>query len=62
MNNIENIDINKYKLTFSVSAEKFQEGLNYSFNKNQKHFNIKGFRKGKVPRQIVEKTYGVEVL
>ena len=62
MNNIENIDINKYKLTFSVSAEKFQEGLNYSFNKNQKHFNIKGFRKGKVPRQIVEKTYGIEVL
>ncbi|WP_317367044.1 trigger factor [uncultured Tyzzerella sp.] len=61
MNNIENMDINKYKLTFSVSAEKFQEGLDYSFNKNQKHFNIKGFRKGKVPRQIIEKTYGVEV-
>lgn len=61
MNNVENMDINKYKLTFSVSAEKFQEGLDYSFNKNQKHFNIKGFRKGKVPRQIIEKTYGVEV-
>lgn len=61
MNNVENIDINKYKLTFSVSAEKFKEGLDYSFNKNQKHFNIKGFRKGKVPRQIIEKTYGVEV-
>lgn len=61
MNNVENMDINKYKLTFSVSAENFQEGLDYSFNKNQKHFNIKGFRKGKVPRQIIEKTYGVEV-
>lgn len=61
MNNVENMDINKYKLTFSVSAEKFQEGLDYSFNKNQKHFNIKGFRKGKVPRKIIEKTYGVEV-
>lgn len=61
MNNVENMEVNKYKLTFSVSAEKFQEGLDYSFNKNQKHFNIKGFRKGKVPRQIIEKTYGVEV-
>ena len=61
MNNVENMDINKYKITFSVSAEKFQEGLDYSFNKNQKHFNIKGFRKGKVPRQIIEKTYGAEV-
>lgn len=62
MNNIEKMDINKYKITFPVSAEKFQEGLDYSFNKNQKHFNIKGFRKGKVPRHIVEKTYGPEVL
>ncbi len=61
MNNVENMDINKYKITFSVSAERFQEGLDYSFNKNQKHFNIKGFRKGKVPRQIIEKTYGAEV-
>ncbi|WP_250278504.1 trigger factor [[Clostridium] colinum] len=61
MNNIENMDTNKYKITFSVSAERFQEGLDYSFNKNQKHFNIKGFRKGKVPRQIIEKTYGPEV-
>ncbi len=61
MNNVENMDINKYKLTFSVSAERFQEGLDYSFNKNQKHFNIKGFRKGKVPKHIIEKTYGVEV-
>lgn len=61
MSNVENMDINKYKITFSVSAEKFQEGLDYSFNKNQKHFNIKGFRKGKVPRQIIEKTYGEQV-
>ena len=61
MSNVENMDINRYKITFSVSAEKFQEGLDYSFNKNQKHFNIKGFRKGKVPRQIIEKTYGEQV-
>lgn len=61
MNTVENMDINKYKITFSVSAEKFQEGLDYAFKKTQKHFNIQGFRKGKVPRQIIEKTYGIEV-
>lgn len=61
MSNVKNIDTNKYQLTFSVSAEKFKEGLDYSFNKNQKHFNIRGFRKGKVPRAIIEKTYGPEV-
>lgn len=62
MSNIQNIDTNKYKLTFSVSAERFEEGLQHSFSKNQKHFDIKGFRKGKVPRPIVEKTYGSEIL
>ena len=61
MSNIKNIDTNKYQLTFSVDAEKFQKGLDYSFQKNQKYFNVKGFRKGKVPRAIIEKTYGVEV-
>lgn len=61
MNNVENMDINKYKITFSVSGDKFKEGLDHSFNKNQKHFNINGFRKGKVPRAIIEKTYGSEV-
>lgn len=61
MNNIKNIDKNKYQLTFSVDADKFKQGLDYSFQKNQKFFNIKGFRKGKAPRAIIEKTYGPEV-
>lgn len=61
MTNITNIDKNKVKLTFSVGAEKFKEALESAFKKNQKHFNIKGFRKGKVPRHIIEKTYGAEV-
>lgn len=58
----ENIDINKYKLTFSVSSEKFSKGLDYSFDKNKHRFNVQGFRKGRVPRKIVEATYGVGVL
>lgn len=62
MSNVEKIDDNKYKLTFSVNGERFQEGLNYSFEKNRKHFRVDGFRKGKIPRALVEKTYGVEVL
>lgn len=61
MTNVTNIDTNKVKLTFSVGAEKFKEALENAFKKNQKHFNIKGFRKGKVPRHIIEKTYGKEI-
>lgn len=62
MGTVENIDVNKYKLTFSVDAERFEEGLQHSYNKNKGYFNVPGFRKGKAPRKIVEKQYGGEVL
>lgn len=62
MINAENIAVNKYKFNFSVNAERFEEGLNYSYNKNQNKFRIQGFRKGKVPRKLVESMYGVEIL
>jgi len=49
-------------LEIVVSKEEFEKGLEFAFNKNKKHFAIPGFRKGKVPRKMVEKYYGVEVL
>ena len=52
---------NEVKLEFTVEAEKFENGIKTVFNRNAKYFNIPGFRKGKAPYQIVEKTYGVEI-
>lgn len=49
-------------LEIVVSNEEFAKGLDFAFNKNKKYFSIPGFRKGKVPRKMVEKYYGVEVL
>lgn len=49
-------------LTFEVSAEKFEEGLDKAFKKVVKDVQIPGFRKGKVPRVIFEKRFGVEAL
>lgn len=60
--NQEVIDKNLVKLTYAADADKVEEGLAYSFNKNKKNFNIKGFRAGKAPRKIVEQYYGSEVL
>jgi len=60
--NQEVIDKNLLKLTYAADADKVEEGLAYSFNKNKKNFNIKGFRAGKAPRKVVEQYYGVEVL
>ncbi len=53
----EQIEKNLVKLTFEVSREKFEEGINDSYKKNKSKFNIPGFRKGKVTRAIIEKYY-----
>lgn len=49
-------------LTFEVSAEKFNQGLDEAFKKVVKQINVPGFRKGKVPRQMFNKMYGEEAL
>ncbi|MGN1271187.1 MAG: trigger factor [Clostridia bacterium] len=52
---------NEVKLEFTVESEKFDQAIKTVFNKNAKYFNIPGFRKGKAPYQIVEKTYGAQI-
>lgn len=59
---IEKKDKSIVELEIEVEAEKFEEGLQKSFQKNAGKFNVPGFRKGKVPRNIVERYYGKEVL
>ena len=45
----------EFELT--VAKEKFEEGMQKSYIKNVKQFNIPGFRKGKAPRKYIEKIY-----
>ena len=52
---------NEVKLEITVEAEKFENAIKTVFNKNAKYFNIPGFRKGKAPYHIVEKTYGAAI-
>ena len=59
---MEKIDVNVVKFEVKVEADKFKEGLTRAYKKNVKKFNVPGFRKGKVPMNVVKKYYGVEVL
>ena len=53
----EQVEKNLVKLTFEVSTEKFQEAMSKAYQKNAKKYNVPGFRKGKVPRAVIEKYY-----
>lgn len=58
---VEKLEKNMAKLTIEVSADDLEKALQNSYNKQKKHINVPGFRKGKVPRQMIEKMYGVEI-
>jgi len=59
---VEDVEKNVVKLVIEVDAETLEEGLNNSYKKNARRFNVPGFRKGRAPRSMVERFYGVEVL
>jgi len=58
---VERLEHNMAKLTIEVSAEDFEKALQSAYNKQKKNISVPGFRKGKVPRQMVEKMYGAEI-
>lgn len=59
---LEKLENNLVKLEITIEAEKFEEGMSKAFFRNAKYFSVPGFRKGKVPREVVEKHYGEGIL
>ncbi|MBM6830140.1 trigger factor [Anaerotignum lactatifermentans] len=46
------------KFSFEVSPEVLETGLAFAYNKNKNQIALPGFRKGKVPRKLIEAQYG----
>lgn len=53
----EQVEKNLVKLTFEVSSEDFAKAINQAYLKNAKKYSVPGFRKGKVPKAVIEKYY-----
>ena len=54
----EQVETNVIQLEVKVPAEDFEKAVQKVYLKNVKNINIPGFRKGKAPRKLIEKTYG----
>ncbi len=57
----EKLEGNMAKLTIEASADDFEEALEKAYQKNKSRLSVPGFRKGKVPRKMIEQMYGKEV-
>ena len=58
---VENLEHNMAKLTIEVDAAEFDAACKKVYNRKKGSFSLPGFRKGKVPMNMIEKTYGAGV-
>ncbi len=58
---VENLEKNMAKLTIEVAADEVEKAMEASYQKQKSKISIPGFRKGKVPRKMIEKMYGEAV-
>lgn len=51
-------DVNTTELIITIDAEAFEAAVEREYQRQRKNIQIKGFRKGKVPRKLAEKEFG----
>lgn len=59
---VEKLEQNKVKIEITVPAKEFDIAVDKAFKKNAPKISIPGFRKGKAPRNVIERMYGKEVM
>ena len=59
---VEKLEKNMAKRTTEVSAQELEKALQGAYMKQKNKISVQGFRKGKVPRQMIETMYGRNLL
>ncbi len=58
LKNATKLENNRVELEIEVDAATFEAAVNAAYKKDVKKMAVPGFRKGKAPRALIEKTYG----
>ena len=58
---VEKLEKNMAKLTIEATAEELEAAIQKAYLKNRGNISLQGFRKGKAPRKMIEKMYGVGI-
>lgn len=58
---VEKLEGNMARLTIEAPAEDFEAAIETVYQKSKNRLSVPGFRKGKVPRKMIEQMYGKEI-
>lgn len=58
---VEKLEKSQVKFVFDVDADTFNKAVDAAYNKTKHKYAIAGFRKGHVPKKVIEGIYGKEV-
>ncbi len=58
---METTETNRVKLTITLDAREFEQGVQKAYKSTVKRYNVPGFRRGKAPRFVIENHYGAGV-
>jgi len=61
LKNSQKLEDGRYELEIAIDAAEFDAAINTVYKKEVKKININGWRKGKAPRGLIERTYGENV-
>ena len=55
---INNIDKTNLEIEFTTTKQEYEEASERAYERTKNKYDIQGFRKGKVPKRVIERTYG----